>query len=286
MAGAGKKWMVGCGIGCGLMLLILGGAGTCAFFGVQKFKDKAEGIDAGFEAIQTRYGEPTDFVPAADGTISALRMEAFLAIREDMAPTRREMSDMLRTLDEDGNWIAKAQAGLKLVPALLSFISERNAILVQHDMGVGEYQHIYSLSYFVLLGKDPGDGPGFMLSGDDEDNNGGHVRFGHSGGSGDVREKRAREVRETVNQTQSAVLGNQLTAYRATLAAGADPADDTWGAALLAEHRAMQDQSLRLPWEDGLPAPLAASLEPYRDRLDSSYDEMTSTLEIGLTNND
>ena len=75
---------------------------------------------------------------------------------------------MLHTLDGDGNWIAKAQVGWKMIPALLSFIGERNEILLNRNMGVGEYQHIYALSYFVLLDKDPGDGPGFVLAGDDE----------------------------------------------------------------------------------------------------------------------
>ena len=91
---------------------------------------------------------------------------------------------MLHTLDGDGNWIAKAQVGWKMIPALLSFIGERNEILLNRNMGVGEYQHIYALSYFVLLDKDPGDGPGFVLAGDDEaEEDGGpvHVNWGHSG---------------------------------------------------------------------------------------------------------
>lgn len=287
MAGTGKKWFIGCGIGCGLMVIILGGVGTCAYFGVKQFKDKADGLDETFEAVEAQFGDPTDFVPRPDGVIPAERMETFLAIRDDMAPRRAEVSDMLETLDGGANWIAKAQVGWKMIPAMLSFIGERNEILLKHDMGVGEYQHIYALSYFVLLDKDPGDGPGFVLAGDDNDDEGNvNVNWGRSGDEEEVREARARRVRTFVNGVQVAVLKNQLEAYRATLPTGADPESDPWGAALSAEVAAMDLETLRLPWEEGLPDQIRESLEPYRTRLDQTYDPMTSIIEMGLTDRD
>ncbi len=91
MAGTGKKWFIGCGIGCGLMFIVLGGAGTCAYFGVKQFKDKADGLDESFEAVEAQFGDATDFVPRPDGVIPAERMETFLAIRDDMAPLRVEV---------------------------------------------------------------------------------------------------------------------------------------------------------------------------------------------------
>jgi len=41
-----------------------------------------------------------------------------------------------------------------------------------------------------------------------------------------------------------------------------------------------------LPWEEGLPTQILGSLEPYRVRLDESYDAMTSIIEMGLTDED
>ncbi len=289
MAGAGKKWAVGCGIGCGLMMIILGGAGTCTYFGVQKLKEKADGLDESFQSIEVRFGDAGDFVPAADGTISAKRMETFLAIRDDMTPIRTEISDMLTTLDGGGNFIAKAQAGLKLVPSMIGFIGDRNEILLNQGMGVGEYQYIYSLSYYVLLNKDPSDGPSFVLSGDDEvDEDTGNVRVNWVGSSGssNIRENRAERVRAFVNNVQVQVLVNQVEAFRATLPSGTEMASVPWGAQLLAEHEAMELETLRFPWEEGLPEQIRASLEPYRDRLDQTYDPMTSIIEMGLTDED
>ena len=38
----------------------------------------------------------------------------------------------------------------------------------------------------------------------------------------------------------------------------------------------------RLPWEDGVPEAVAASLRPYRERLAESYGEMCNALELGV----
>ncbi len=287
MAGTGKQWAIGCGVGCGLMLIILGGLGTMSYFTVKELKERADGLDTTFEELQTRFGDATDFVPRPDGVITAGRMETFLIIRDDMAPFREEMSDMLHTLDGSGNWIAKAQAGLKLVPALLGFIGERNEILVSRDMGVGEYQYIYALSYFVLLAKDPADGPSFVLAGDDEAEDGNvHVNWGDHNDEAGIRESRAKRVRAFVNDVQVVVLDNQLAAYRASLPGNTDLAGDSWGAALSAELAAMRLETLRFPWEEGLPEQIRSSLAPYRDRLDATYDPMTSIIEMGLTDED
>ncbi len=290
MAGTGTKWMVGCGIGCGLMVLIVGSIGTCGYFEVKKFIDQADGMEENFELIETQFGEPKDFVPPADGIIPPERMEVFLAIRDEMAPTRMAASDLLLVLDDgrDANFIDKAKAGMGLVPALLGFIGVRNEVLLSHDMGVGEYQNIYVLSYFILLQKDLADGPSFTLtdSGTEDSDDGVGVKWGISSGSGDVHENRIRRVRSFANELQSELIDNQLEAYRATLPAGTDLADDPWGAQLLAEAAALKDEDLRLPWEEGLPAQTRASLEPYSTRLDQSYDSMTSIIEIGLVDVD
>jgi hypothetical protein len=283
MAGTGTKWAIGCGIGCGLVLIILGGAGTCSYFAVKRVQEKAEGLDEGFAELRDTFGEPAEFVPAPDGTIDPSRLTVFLAVRDGMAPTRTEVSDMLTTLDEGGNWIGKAQAGFKLIPALMGFIADRNRVLLEEGMGVGEYQHIYALAYYVLLRKDPADGPSFVLT-DDNDDEDSNVRmnWGSSGDEEDIRENRARMVRGHVHDLQLAILENQLQAFTATLPAGTDPSDDPWGSQLSAEVEAMQAESLRFAWEDGLPEPLGVSLEPYRARLEASYDPMTAIIEVGL----
>ena len=53
-----------------------------------------------------------------------------------------------------------------------------------------------------------------------------------------------------------------------------------WEALLVSEIQAMEDDRFRLPWEDGLPDTIKTSLEPYRDRLEQSYNRLTNPFEL------
>ncbi len=292
MAGTGKKWFIGCSIGCGLMILITAGIGTVGYFGVKRFKDRTDRIEVTFDRMDAEYGHPSEFTPQIDGRIPADRMGIFLAVRNDIQPVQQEVSGLFQTLDGTGDsgWVAKAKAGMKFIPSLLIFIEERNQIMLDHGMGVGEYQYIYSLAYYGLLGKDPSDGPGFTVA-SDEENQGEddwrwEVKAGGRADEEEIREKREREVRRFVNRVQSQVLANQLAALDAH-AGYLDGLDfDVWREELAAEAAAMARESLRLLWEEGLPVQTRASLEPYRDQLDETYDAMTSILEMGLVEHD
>jgi hypothetical protein len=292
MAGTGKKWFIGCGIGCGLVILMTAGIGTVGYFGVKRFSDRADRIEETFDRMDTEYGHPSEFTPQMDGRIPSDRMGVFLAVRDGMRPVQQEVSGLFRTLDGEDNsgWMAKAKAGMKFIPSLLIFIEDRNQIMLDHGMGVGEYQYIYSLAYYGLLGKDPSDGPGFTVASDDDDDQEENWRWEVTAGTKDdeeeTRAKREREVRRFVNRVQSRVLANQLEALDAHVG-DLDGLDfDTWRAELAAEAAAMDRESLRLLWEEGLPAQTRTSLEPYRDRLDATYDDMTSILEMGLVEHD
>ena len=290
MAGSGQKWLVGCGIGCGLFVLLLAGAGTVGFFSVKKFTERADRIEETFDRMDAEYGRPSDFVPELDGSVPAGRMEVFLAVREEMREVQQEVSDMFRTLDgENGaGVVAKFKAGIRFIPALFVFIEERNNIMLERGMGVGEYQYIYALSYYGLLDKDPSDGPGFTVVSDEEDRDSNEwnweVRSGDDSEE-ETREKRAREVRKFVNRVQSRVIRNQLEALdEAGYVDGLD--FEIWRAQVQAEAEAMDREALRLLWEEGLPEQIRESLEYYRDRLDATYDDMTSILEMGLVEHD
>ena len=50
---------------------------------------------------------------------------------------------------------------------------------------------------------------------------------------------------------------------------GAGGAADKWRKALVAEVKALEADRYRLPWRDGVPAVLEASLKPYRERLEA-----------------
>jgi len=292
MAGTGKKWFIGCGIGCGLVVLMLAGIGTVGYIGVKRFSDRTDRIEATFNRMDAEYGHPSEFTPEIDGSIPADRMGIFLTVRDDIQPVQQEVSGLFRTLDgADGSgWMAKAKAGMKFIPSLLIFIEERNQIMLDHGMGVGEYQYIYALAYYGLLGKDPADGPGFTVASDDDDDEEESWRWevtaGSKGDEDEIRVKREREVRRFVNRVQGKVLANQLKALDAHAGDLGGLDFDILRAELAAVAAAMDRESLRLLWEEGLPVQIRGSLESYRDRLDATYDDMTSILEMGLVEHD
>lgn len=284
MAGAAKKWFIGCGIGCGLFLLIMGGIGTVSYLGIRKAMDKGEEIEGGFEELRIAYGDPSDFVPEPDGAVPAGRMITFLEARDAMAADRQEIGDILRTLDGEEvggskpNFIQKAKAGIQLIPGLMGFVDFRNHALLTQGMGLGEYLYIYSLSYYNLLGKDPADGPSFQISGDDDEENAG-IRWNTEtteGGDESVRRNRAVDIRRYLHGVQLQMARNQLVEL--------DRLGDLAGfrEQLILEIATMEDEPLRLLWETGLPEALRWSLETYSSQLEATYDPMVNALESGL----
>ncbi len=288
MSTTGKKWLTGCGIGCGLFLLVLAGLGTFGYFAVRDVVDKAKDIDAGRAAVDSVFGEPTDFTPSATGVVPGRRVEVFLDIREDMAPWREQMDELLTTLDGKGpgGVLGKIRAGIKFVPTIMSFINTRDQTMVASGMGLGEYHYLYCLTYYGLLDKDPADGPGFSLIDENAPQNEGvrvKTRFAHKD-SVSVRDRRRRTLERMINRVQREILANQLAALQTDSLQTTELAG--WRDSLAAEVEAMNRNPLRLPWQDGLPDRISDSLAPYRDRLEPLYDPLTSGLEMGLTGKD
>ncbi|MBK8167517.1 MAG: hypothetical protein IPK64_16355 [bacterium] len=286
MAGSAKNWLIGCGVGCGLLVALVLGLGTAGFFGVRHVMDRAERLEAASDSLATLHGSPGAWAPPADGTLAASRVEAFLEARRQMAPARERASRTFATLDGGGGGVtAKVGAGVSLVPHILSLIEARDRALLAVGMGPGEYRFLYTVAYFGLLGKDPADGPGFMVSGNGAgDGDGRQWTVGTRHGEqddGDVRRRRGEAVRESLNRTQAANLRRQLEQLEA--AGGGDPA---WRQALTAEVAALSSDPQRLAWEQDLPARLRDTLEPFRDRLEQAYDPTTGAMELEMDRDD
>lgn len=293
MASTGKKWGIGCGIGCLAILLIGGGLGGVAFVSVKKIVDQAETMEDTFAAMDSTFGKPNEFVPGADGRIPADRIEAFLAAHEAVGPQRDEAAGMVLLLDGKDpsgpvSAFQKVKATFSLIPSMLHYLDVRNQALMERGMGLGEFQYIYALAYFSYLHKDPGDGPSFQMSGPDENGDGGNVRWGVHVDSdgGDTRERRARQMRRMMNRNLGDMARNQLEELDRQLAAGADPALAVWRDQLAAEVEKMREEPLRVLWEEDLPEPLLESFEPYRVQLDAAFVSVLNVVEMGLVDHE
>ena len=245
--------------------------------GVAFFKKAARGIEeleSSSRAVNQRFGQASEFTPDPGGQVPGPRVEAFLAAREIMAQARDELAGSLAVLDgsvDSGRGEGKLGAGVRLLPRMFQFYGARNDACLTAGLGLGEYGYLYILAYYGLLEKPVTAGPGFTLVGD-SDRGGGP---GTQSSEFDVREDRREHILRTARNLALPILRNQLAA----LAAG--DAGGEWAGRLQDEIALMEADPFRLPWRDGLPDRIAASLEPYRDRLEASWNEMSNPLELG-----
>lgn len=272
----GKKIATGCGLGCLLLALAVGAVGTCGYLGVRNAMNHAEGIEVAYDELRVRHGDPGNHVPSADGRIDPSRIEAFLAIREELLAGGTDTVEKLRVLDDGAGagLVDRLRAGMGFIPAIMDFMTLHGRTLLDHGMGLSEYAYLYVLGYLVLLGEDPGAGPGFVIATHGDGSEAGvHWSTKDTDRPGEEREG---DARERINAVLRRVLQHQLDA-----AVAADvPAD--WVERLANEVDLMKQDWERLPWEDGLPTPVAESLAPYRAQLEATWSPTLNPLEMGF----
>jgi hypothetical protein len=167
VAGSGKKWLVGCGVGCGamIMLAILLSVGGSLYM-MRPFN---KAIDAQKELV-AEYGDRDAYVPPPQG-ITPDRIEAFLAVRRAVWPMCeefRKIGDSFAAMDEldkggeepSKGEMFKAVGNLTgelfgMVGNMGHFTHLRNQALLDQGMSLGEYIWIYVLVYNSWKGHLP-----------------------------------------------------------------------------------------------------------------------------------
>jgi len=167
VAGAGRKWLIGCGAGCGgliLMVIIISVVG-----GIWMTRPMSEAVKSQ-KALNEMHGSRETFVPGPQG-ITADRMEIFLEVRRTLMTNCAEFARIgekfkaMDELDKQGDDVPKGEAlmavgGLMgsimgLATELGKFTQARNEALLAGGMGQGEYIWIYVLAYNSWLGHPP-----------------------------------------------------------------------------------------------------------------------------------
>jgi hypothetical protein len=273
---AGQKWLIGCGAGCLLVVLVFIALITG---GVMFVRNTVSGFEVAVETrteLEKKFGTTGEFTPWTGGAIPADRIETFLAVRRGTELARQEIADNFAAIpmsEAEAQELEakpsgqKALSVFKIIGSALGlgaemgdFFAARNASLLEQEMGMGEYSYLYVVIYYGWLGHDPDDGPATGRNKDD------HVEIDF----GNLRtDSRARD-------DLLSMLGNQLRQDESV-------ATEEWIALLTAEIEAMEDDRDRYPWQDGLPRSIAESLEPHRDRLEASYDPISNAFELVVT---
>jgi hypothetical protein len=206
--------------------------------------------------LEERHGDQASYVPPPDGAVAPDRLERFLRVREAVFVTCAEFeetSHQLRRMDELSPEAPRGEVFgemrqltgevFRMVPRLGRFFELRNGALAAVDMGLGEYTYIYLVAYHDEL----------------------RTSATSDGAFGDA------EIGPRVHQALRQMLRHQLEAL---------PSDAPWRPELAAEIERLERAPRRLPWRDGLPEAVAASVAPYRDRLDELYCAATMGLEF------
>jgi hypothetical protein len=263
-----KKWLGGCGIGCGVVLLlaIIGIVGSSFFF-MRTFKEAI----GKRELLDERHGTQAAYVPPVDGAISAERLEAFLSIRSvlmELCPTFANSAQQFQRMDELEEDTPKKETFLEvlklskevfgMVPRMGEFFQARNTALLEHDMGLGEYTYIYTLVYRDRL----------LPGGTTEDSS----LFGDGAPNRRLREALRQMLRNQLASLDEARVGETRQIGDRDL--------DLIRQSLQDEIDQLEIDGKRLPWQDGLPTAIAASIAPYSSRLDEVYCAATVGLEL------
>jgi hypothetical protein len=211
--------------------------------------------------IEEQFGPQESYVPPASGIPATDRIEVFLGIRRELAApcadltaAEEQMQEMERFDDEeDIDRVEVMKEAFSLTkkmmgvgPVIGRYYESRNQSLVDAGMGLGEFTYIFVIAYHDRL----------------LDNREGETLFGPS-----ITNRRVRKALQ-------AMLEHQLESLRSEGGTDADVAQ------LDTEIAAMQADNARIPWQDGLPAPVVEALEPYREQLDELYCPAMAPLEL------
>ncbi len=280
------KWLIGCGIGCGVVILLLVFAGVGGFFFFKNIVRGLEETEAIADVLTERYGSIKDFCPDHGGAIGPERIEVFLSVRNFMEPVKEKLESSIIILSDEEREsqfkeepspgvLIKIKTGFGIIPLMAEFYTRRNQALLDAEMGLGEYYFIYVVSYYSWLGKSPGDGLEYNLVEKDDEKKNVYWRRGRS----ENLEDRQDDVLKQLHRQILPMLKNQVAKLTGI---DVSPIRDPWRESLAAEIEAMELDRFRLPWQDGLPDVLEASLKPFQGRLEVSYSNVLNALEIAL----
>jgi hypothetical protein len=276
------KLKKGCGIGCGVFtILVFVIIGSVAFFVRDMSADYKE-VGKSEKILLETHGGIADYAPPLGGVPAKERVQVFLDVRRDQAEWRENVAlafeEFLvkKEASADGgftHFLKLIRSTSEMAPSLAGFWSARNAALLKHEMGAGEYSYLYCLAYYSYLGYDPGDG-----AHDSE------LDFGNRSGrnltvntNGEMTEEQRkdaawRRIHELMLPLLKAVdrSGIRLEAREA----------DQWLAELDKEVALLDESPLRYPWRDEAPRQLSDAFRPFRKELEGQYDISVNPVEL------
>jgi len=278
-----KKWLLGCGIGCGAVIIIGIILVVAGVFFVKNMVTSFEESEDVLRDLTEKYGEVHEYVPSPSGAIDSGRIEAFLRARDLIRPEIRELEQTFDILSDEREQkkgtkrespgvFKKIRTGIGMIPKIAEFLKKRNQALIEVEMGIGEYYYIYTIAYYCWLDKPVTEGVPININQENEFD----YQYWEDEESQEIRRDLA--VRR-LNKMLHPMLKNQYDNIGET---SDREVSEEWKEALKKEIKAMEKDRYRIVWQDGLPEVIVSSLRPYADRLESSYSSLLNNLELLL----
>jgi len=286
MAKKSSRILMGCGIGCGAIILILIGLGVSGYLFVKdKFKD-FEAVETLSKQLDAEYGPASQFTPSED-TISDAKIAVFLKIRQSVADAAANLSDKSSSIKDkidemehnDDSSVSDVlfliKQGMGSFPKIAEYLKARNQTMLENNMGLGEYYFIYITSYFSYLKNSPEDGPPFPVMENKGSSSGIHVEVKTSSGRKNSIKYRGMIITGYIQDMVVPML-------KRLLKKGVN--NQELADAIKQELVLIDKDSSRLPWQDGLPAKWLKVLEKHKIALENSYYKVTNPIELGQKN--
>jgi TonB family protein len=268
-----QKWLIGCGIGCATLIVLIVGLVTSGIFFIRgKFQPLQEASDSR-RAVVAAYGAPESYVPPANGAIAPARMEAFLLVRDALKNPQDQLDSGLASFDFDrlkqkqpsfGSVLRVLNDLSNVIVPIGAYTNQRNRVLLEKRMGLGEYAYIYTIAYHSWLGHAPDEGPPVLARLRLRDRN---QSFGND--SNISPESVRRQYRRVILR----LLGNQLDSIK-------NEEHGKWRDMLRAEIDRIEREPERVAWQDNLPPLIEESLKPFRNQLVSTYHASANFFEF------
>ena len=266
MASTIQKWLIGCGIGCALIVVVIvvlvGGA---AVFIRDKFHTIQEASNSRHELV-AKYGAPDAFVPPPDGVMPRERIEIFLSVRDSLKSAQDRLDAGLATFNPERlrqkkqsfrDVLGMLNDMSSLITPIGEYLDRRNRALLEKGMSLGEYIYLYTISYHSWLRHAPEDGPPVF------------ARMRVRDREGWSEETVRRQYRQLILR----LLRNQLDGIKVT-------EETKWRRAVEQEIDRVDRDFERVAWCDDFPVGMEESLRPFRTRLEAGYHPSSNCFEL------
>jgi hypothetical protein len=288
-----SKWLKGCGIGCAVIAIIVIAGSIGSYYYIKTKIQNFKQAEHSLQVLEETLGQVDQYCPEADGKIKPERIKIFLSIRDTTENLRNQLTQTVEQINKFvdkepkafKNVMAIFQQSSKALPQLAYYLKFRNELMIEHNLGLGEYYYIYVISYFSWLKKSPEDGPDFRLPKIEEKDSTNSVNVNYKDvgedkdyWSGDkVKQDRRNYTMKRINKIFLTMLHCQLNELKKSASISKEK---DWSIRLQQEIEFLKADVNHVPWSGGLPQALEKSLEPFREQLEKSYHAILNPMEI------